>query len=575
MAEATELARWASTVLFVVLALVTGHLARRRRHPAATWAFITFTALGLVTVLGRVLPDDAPELATKLNIILLAAFPWALFHFAATFGRITSRAVRAADVAVAGLAVWALLLPELPGPDDDPGAAFQAFVLGFVVIWVGLLAVVGVSLWRGGRGEPTLTRRRMRLLALGSFAMGLAVIGAAYAPTGEADVWPLLIQLVAVLAAVGFLIGFMPPPTLRVAWRQPEERELYTSAVKLLSATHPDQIASTILPSLSAVVGARAAWIVDAEGEPIAMYGQPPPGSDQSVLQVAAGSRTVHVWPSRYAPFFGDEEERLLRRLALLSGLGFERAEALEQQRAARAEAEAANQELEAFVYSASHDLKSPLIAMLGYLGVLDDEYRDQLDDQLAWYLERMKANGTYMEALINDLLELSRVGRAETDLHPVALGEVAVRVAEEVAARHPAADIRVGALPVVWFNEVRARQLLTNLVENACRYAGREDVRVDVRTVDGGRGEVRLVVSDNGVGIPEEYRERIFGVFERLAPDDDGGTGIGLAICAKIAAAAGGSIAVADTNGGGASFVITLPAAARIESEPAQEATL
>ncbi|MDX1659787.1 MAG: HAMP domain-containing sensor histidine kinase [Nitriliruptorales bacterium] len=568
MSQAVELARWVSTGLFVALAIGTGYRAWRRRRPSAVWAFVTFGALALVSVLGRVLPADAPLLVEKANIVLLLAFAWALFRFAASFGRIAPRWVRIGDLVTFGLAVWTLLLPELP--TDSRPAWFETWLTAFVVTWVGLVTAVGVSLWRAGRTEPTVARRRMRLLGSGAFAMGIALIGAAYAPDGSAEPWSLAVQLLAVASAVAFVLGLAPPPTLRIAWRQPEERKLYTSAIKLLSATHRDEVAPLVLPDVAAVVGAEAAWVLDADGELLATHGDRPGSVDQA-MSVPAGPHTIHVRPSRYAPFFGDEEQRLLRRLTLLAGLAFERIEAVEREREARAEAEAANEELEAFVYSASHDLKSPLIAMLGYLGVVDQEYGETIDERLAWYLERMRVNGAYMRALIDDLLELSRVGRVDTDVTAVPLGEVATEVADEIGARYPEATIKVGELPVIWLNDVRARQLFTNLLENACRYGGRPDVRVAVRADRGPHGAVVIAVEDDGQGIPAEYRDRVFGVFERLAPEDSPGTGIGLAICAKIVEAADGDIHVEEGAAGGARVVVTLPPSAHVDA-PAQE---
>jgi signal transduction histidine kinase len=114
-----------------------------------------------------------------------------------------------------------------------------------------------------------------------------------------------------------------------------------------------------------------------------------------------------------------------------------------------------------------------------------------------------------------------------------------------------------VGDLPVVRVNRTRARQLVGNLVENAARYGGRPDVRVTV-SGDVADGRCELRVRDDGVGIPEEHRERVFGVFERLSTAE-GGTGIGLAICRKIVGELGGDIHFVEREQG-AEVLITLP---------------
>jgi signal transduction histidine kinase len=212
---------------------------------------------------------------------------------------------------------------------------------------------------------------------------------------------------------------------------------------------------------------------------------------------------------------------------------------------------ELANTELESFVYSASHDLKSPLIAMLGYVDLLTEDHEGDLGDEGRWYLGRIHTNGRYMEALIRDLLELSRVGRVQTEPDRVDLRVLAREIAADVQRQHPAATVEVGPLPVLSINAVRARQLLANLIENAAKHAEDRPVRIQLSSeLEDGMAVLRI--ADDGPGIPEAYRERIFGVFERLSSDDaHGGTGIGLAICRKIVEASGGRIWIAETDVG------------------------
>jgi len=114
--------------------------------------------------------------------------------------------------------------------------------------------------------------------------------------------------------------------------------------------------------------------------------------------------------------------------------------------------------------------------------------------------------------------------------------------------------------LPLLWINPVRARQLFSNLVHNAAAHAGRPDVRVAVRAAVEPDGSLELSVADNGVGVPADYREKVFGVFERLDRDGSGGTGIGLPICRKIVEHLGGRIWFAD-SAQGADLHLTLPA--------------
>jgi signal transduction histidine kinase len=153
--------------------------------------------------------------------------------------------------------------------------------------------------------------------------------------------------------------------------------------------------------------------------------------------------------------------------------------------------------------------------------------------------------NALYMQSLIHDLLELSRIGRSEPASQAVHVGALAESVITEVGAQHPACVLhQEGAFPVVWVSELRARQLLTNLIDNAAKHA-QGNARVDVRAEALPNGGALLLVIDNGRGIEPHHREKAFEVFERLdaARSDIPGTGMGLPICKRIVESLGGTI--------------------------------
>jgi PAS domain S-box-containing protein len=232
---------------------------------------------------------------------------------------------------------------------------------------------------------------------------------------------------------------------------------------------------------------------------------------------------------------------------------------------AANRELERTNAELETLVYSASHDLKSPMVSLLGYLEYLKLDYGELLGQEGNRYLARMADSTLYMQRLIHDLIDLSRVGRVPSAAVDVDLDELVRGIVDEAAAGHPAVQFRVGRLPVVVGDPVGFRQLFTNLVENAVRHGGRPDLRV---TVDGRSrpgGGLELSVRDDGRGVPSEHRERVFGVFERLeGPSSGGGTGMGLAICRKIVELLGGSIAIHGSHGTDVRIVLPVGVPAR-----------
>jgi PAS domain S-box-containing protein len=178
----------------------------------------------------------------------------------------------------------------------------------------------------------------------------------------------------------------------------------------------------------------------------------------------------------------------------------------------ANRELERANAELETLVYSASHDLKSPMVSLLGYLEYLRLDYGDVLGPEGNHYLNRMADSTAYMQQLIHDLIDLSRIGRTGVEPIAVDLRPLVRAIAEDAGAANPGMEFRVGRLPMVTGDPIGLRQLFTNLLENAVRHGGRPDLVVVVDGRERPDGGVELSVRDNGQGIPAEHRERVFG---------------------------------------------------------------
>ena len=241
-----------------------------------------------------------------------------------------------------------------------------------------------------------------------------------------------------------------------------------------------------------------------------------------------------------------------------------ERKRAEEELRSALTRLEHSNRELEDFAYVASHDLQEPLRKIQAFGDLLRSRHAAALPDQARDYIERMQSAAHRMQVLINDLLSFSRVTTKAQPFVRVDLGAVAREVAKdlEVRAHETGGTIAVGPMPVIDADPLQMRQLLQNLTGNGLKFH-RPGVppHVEVRgEVENGR--CRITVSDNGIGFDDKYAERIFTIFERLhSRDKYEGTGIGLAICRKIAERHGGEIRARGVPGEGATFVVTLPA--------------
>lgn len=223
---------------------------------------------------------------------------------------------------------------------------------------------------------------------------------------------------------------------------------------------------------------------------------------------------------------------------------------------------EANNAELERFTYTVSHDLRNPLVTIKGFLGMLERDIRENRREHIASDFQRISNAADKMQALLVDLLELSRIGRIINPASEVNLSELAIEAVDTLDGRIRSKNINVSVsldLPTVAGDRIRLREVFENLIDNAAKYMGeQEDPLIEIGCRD--EGEKIIFVKDNGMGIEESYRTRIFGLFEKLNPTSEG-TGIGLALIKRIIEVHGGKIWVESEGlGTGSTFCFTIP---------------
>ena len=570
----------ADVLLVGTFAAVSILAAVRARQVGRAGGWVT-AAFGGVTaaLLGFTFPEhlgvDLPDWVGKALIVALLAFPYLLLRFSAAFEPLP-RPLEAPTLGVAlGGALLTLALPVVPEPGagDLPPWIFLYVALA-LAFWLVMSVLVVVRLWRAGRGQPTVARRRMRLMGVATAVLTVALLGSA--PLGE-EVGALgaFVRLAAIASGLVFGLGFRPPVAVRLRWRRPEAEALRVGRLAVLRATTVEEVTAALLPPTARIVTAGRVALVDAEGVLVAAHGDH--GVDtarRAVVPLPEDRGVLEVWTSPYTPFFGPDELALLDEMATVAGLALERCALLAEERAqrdalaaARQEADRANRAKTEFLSRMSHELRTPLNAILGFGQVLevstDLEARDR---EAAGHI--VKA-GRHLLDLIDEVLSLSRIeaGTMTFSLEPV---EVTELVTDAVDLVRPLAEARGITLEVsaeacathVRTDRQRARQVLLNVLSNAVKY-NHDGGRVALSCAPA-EGAVRVSVADTGPGIQPDRQAALFEPFERLGAErsEVEGTGLGLALSRQMLGQMGGTIGVASAPGEGATFWIELPRA-------------
>ena len=224
---------------------------------------------------------------------------------------------------------------------------------------------------------------------------------------------------------------------------------------------------------------------------------------------------------------------------------------------------EAANKELEGFSYSVSHDLRAPLRAVLGYARMLEEDHAERLDEEARRLLNVVQSEAQRMGALIDDLLEFSRLGRQSMQQGIVDMNQLVRSTFDRLLTQHSgsAVDFRLGALPYVKCDRALMVQVWTNLLSNALKFSAiRERPAIEVSAITDSDEHIYFV-RDNGAGFDPRYASKLFGVFQRLHDANEfAGTGVGLALVHRIVSRHGGRVWADGKPGAGATFYFALP---------------
>jgi signal transduction histidine kinase len=554
-------------VLFTVVAVVALREWRAGRGRAGVWAALAFLALALVVDVSAALPEN-PEttferVAQRFVIAALVLFPYLLYRFTTAFREAPRRLERFLAAMTVVLLVWTFALRDVPADGEPWSDAFVAYLVAFLAHWTILAVAVTIRLWRAGRGQPSVARRRMQLLSAAAAVLTVALFFAAFGDDPDPRL-ELFVELLSTLSAAGFLLGVAPPAPLRLLWRRPEQRRLQQAIADLMGATTEQEVVQQVLPPMARMVGARTVVLRDGEGRLLGAYGAAddtdadPMRPDVMRFPLPFGS--LEVWTTPYAPFFGTEEVQLLRTLGALTGLALDRSRLFAQERDARASLERADELKTNFVALAAHELRTPVATIDGIVQTLDRH--PELDAERRDLLERtLRQQSGQMRRLVDQLLDLSRLDADAIAIEPQ---PIPVRERVEAVVRAAAAE-NADAVQIEVPDDVRAvadptafERIVSNLVTNAFRY-GNPPVIVRAETRD---RHFRLSVEDRGSGVSPEFVPDLFERFTRSSNSRavTGGTGLGLAIARSYAHAHGGDLLYEPAEPTGARFQLVLP---------------
>jgi signal transduction histidine kinase len=567
VATAVQTVEYVNAVVFGVLALVAARLWLRGRGRPALWAALSFGAVGVVALAGRLITgeptNDAEEVIQRIEIALLVLFPYLLYRFTTTFERPPQGLERFLGLMTAVLVVWTFALPDFPARGEPQSFGFRAYLIAFLLHWTALSIVAAVRLWRAGRGQPSIANRRMRLLAAASTLITAAILLAGFGPEDD-SAGSLLIGLLVTASGLTFLVGLAPPAALRLLWRRPETARMQSAIAGLVGAKTPDDVTESVLPPMLEMVGARAIELRDERGTVVGSFTAPDVRGIEKTdaLEVALPTGSLQVWASRYAPFFGAEEFASLRTLGALAQLALDRARLFGQEQAARQALEEADELKSNFVSLAAHELRTPVAVIHGVIETIDRRGDQIAAGQVEALEETLRSQTRRLKLLVEQLLDLSRLDAQAVPIEPQRFA-VRERVEDivEGAAGDRAEDVAVEVPPDLEATVDPAcfDRILSNLVTNALRY-GKPPVIVYADQID---GRLQVAVEDRGDGVSPEF---VPSLFERFTRSDASrprgpGTGLGLAIAQSYAHAHQGRLEYREAEPHGARFEVVLPA--------------
>lgn len=607
----TELVTLLIELAFAVIFVVSLWTYLRRRDAASRDVTLVFgSAAGLVVVaLVRQIAGSVPVWLSTAVLVLFLALPVLTLRLSARARRIPPAMIWG-TVSVYALCAAAAVGAQLvlPAPRPPWVAAVMLGAFG---------AVEGLAAWfLAAEGLTRSGSARVRLLVA---AASTALLAVAVLAQVAGSVTPLLgevgaiaVRVLALMAAIGYLVAFLPPSWLRRLWRASSAFE-FTESLIAADTSSPAPVWAYLVDATARITGAQTVLLVaPPPSAPVTLaalgsllsvspaeYGEvaaaarrgaetdsdewpalasrlsAPRSAILSVTDLGGGEQSAFLaWVSHQHGLFAADDRALIDVIGRRAALFAERAGVTSAQVTLNERLAAVNEALQSasqaksdFLASMSHELRTPLSAIIGFSSLMRDEPADGdgVTVQREW-IEHIHSSGEHLLALINDVLDLSKIEAGRLDLERESV-DLPTAISELIGGMRPLAsargiDLSYSAEQVeISADRGRLRQMLYNLVSNAIKFTppgGR--VSLDARR-DG--PVVKIDVIDTGAGIASDDLERIFLEFHQAgdAAQRQAGTGLGLPLTRRLAEAHGGSVEVRSEVGAGSTFTITLPA--------------
>ena len=543
----------ASALAFTAIAALTIRDWFATKGSSRMYLALAIGCLAAVSILGqaaKLLGSWFVGVNSLLTIVIFLGSGLALMLFRDSVIPLAPLTRRLVIGAVAATAVLEITI-QLAAGKAAPRPLQLLALAAFVVVWSGCVGEPCVRLWVAAGKRIAVQRARMRALSLGYIGIIAILFAAVFSSFFGSSPAVRIGFALSGLAIMPFLYaGFVPPTWLRRAWRQGEES-------KFREATHD----ILLFASDQATLARRTLdWAVRLSGADSGYFRS----TGAIIAPLAGADAAIVLVGGPFTPIFGTDEEAWLQHYAALVSTGLDRVRLVEALTEKTRQLEAANDELSAFSYSVSHDLRAPLRAISGYTSILLEEFGSAFNEEGLGYMKRVKDNSDNMGHLIDDLLAFSRLGRQALRVQRVRTRGVVDRalaqLGEAIDGRQ--VEVVVDDLPDCDSDPALLEQVFVNLIGNAFKYSRKRErarVEIGVRKDEAGTGTV-FFVKDNGAGFDMQYANKLFGVFQRLHRSQDyEGTGVGLAIVQRIVARHGGRVWAEGKVDQGATFYFTL----------------